>query len=113
MTEQEKIEIIDEVEKRLEQKYKGCLSKEETQVVLKNVREKWELMWIPVAERLPEDTSKVLAAVKSVCYKGNTYIQLVWYGTNGFHIVDPDFGYLNMNRYVTHWMPLPQPPKGE
>ena len=69
--------------------------------------------WIPVAERLPEDTSKVLAVVKSVCGKGNPYIQQVWYGTNGFHISDPDFGYLNMNRYVTHWMPLPPPPKGE
>ena len=41
MTEQEKNEIIDEVEKRLEKKYKGCLSREDTQSVLKNVREKW------------------------------------------------------------------------
>ena len=41
MTEQEKNEIIEEVEKRLEQKYKGCLSREDTQIVLKNVREKW------------------------------------------------------------------------
>lgn len=38
MTEQEKNEIIEEVEKRLEQKYKGCLSREDTQSVLKNVR---------------------------------------------------------------------------
>lgn len=41
MTEKEKAEILDELEKRLDQKYKGCLSKEDTQVVLKNVREKW------------------------------------------------------------------------
>lgn len=41
MTEQEKNEIIEEVEKRLEKKYKGCLSREDTQSVLKNVREKW------------------------------------------------------------------------
>lgn len=41
MTEQEKNEIIEEVEKRLEQKYKGCLSREDTQSVLKNTREKW------------------------------------------------------------------------
>lgn len=41
MTEQEKNEIIEEVEKRLEKKYKGCLTKEDTQSVLKEVREKW------------------------------------------------------------------------
>lgn len=41
MTEQEKVEILDELEKRMEKKYKGCLSKEDTQSVLKNVREKW------------------------------------------------------------------------
>ena len=41
MTEQEKAEILDELEKRMDKKYKGCLSKEDTQVVLKNVREKW------------------------------------------------------------------------
>lgn len=41
MTEQEKSEILDELEKRIEKKYKGCLSKEDTQSVLKNVREKW------------------------------------------------------------------------
>ena len=69
--------------------------------------------WISVKDRLPESAEKVLAVVKSVCGKGNPYIQLVWYGTKGFHISDPDFGYLNMNRYVTHWMPLPEPAKGE
>lgn len=41
MTEKEKAEILEELEKRIDQKYKGCLSKEDTQVVLKNVREKW------------------------------------------------------------------------
>lgn len=41
MTEAEKNEIIDEVEKRLEQKYKGCLSREDTQSVLANTRNKW------------------------------------------------------------------------
>lgn len=41
MTEQEKNEIVDELEKRLERKYKGCLTREDTQSVLKEVREKW------------------------------------------------------------------------
>lgn len=41
MTDREKNEIIEEVEKRLEQKYKGFLSREDTQAVLKETREKW------------------------------------------------------------------------
>lgn len=41
MTEKEKAEILAELEKRIDQKYKGCLSREDTQAVLKNVREKW------------------------------------------------------------------------
>lgn len=41
MTEAEKNEIIEEVEKRLEREYKGCLSREDTQSVLKETREKW------------------------------------------------------------------------
>lgn len=41
MTEQEKAEIIAELEQRLDQKYKGCLSREDTQAVLKEAREKW------------------------------------------------------------------------
>lgn len=41
MTEREKAEILDELEKRLDQKYKGCLSREDTQSVLKQAREKW------------------------------------------------------------------------
>lgn len=41
MTEQEKREIIDELENRMDQKYKRCLAREDTQSVLKNVRTKW------------------------------------------------------------------------
>ena len=41
MTEQEKAEILEELEKRIDQKYKGCLSREDTQSVLKQAREKW------------------------------------------------------------------------
>lgn len=41
MTEQEKKEIIEELESRFEKKYKGSLFKEDTQTVLKVPREKW------------------------------------------------------------------------
>ena len=41
MTEQEKNEILDVLEKRMEQKYKGCLSKEDVISTLKEPRNKW------------------------------------------------------------------------
>ena len=41
MTEQEKTEILDELEARFDKKYKGCLSKEDTQSILKEPRNKW------------------------------------------------------------------------
>lgn len=41
MTEQEKNEILDELEKRMEKKYKVCLSREDTQSILSNPRNKW------------------------------------------------------------------------
>lgn len=41
MTELEKNEILEELEKRFDKKYKGYLSREDTQSVLKVPREKW------------------------------------------------------------------------
>ena len=63
--------------------------------------------WIPVAERLPEENDYYLCCVKSFCFPGRTYINILACDKNGFkegHIYTDD---------VTHWMPLPQPPKGE
>lgn len=41
MTEQEKNELLEELEQRFEKKYKGCLTKEDVATVLKKPREKW------------------------------------------------------------------------
>ncbi len=49
--------------------------------------------WIPVTERLPEKDGEHIL----VCYKDG------W-------VCDQ---YTPVDRGVTHWMPLPEPPKGE
>lgn len=54
--------------------------------------------WIPVSERLPEDDSHVLVARKNGDVDTDMYIKSWWK-------VDP------AERRVTHWMPLPEPPK--
>ena len=41
MTEQEKKELLDELEKRIDEKYKGCLTREDVATKLKAPREKW------------------------------------------------------------------------
>ena len=59
--------------------------------------------WISVKDRLPEDQEEGLVCTRS---------------KNGVRNIDK--GYMAIDRFihrgraeVTHWMPLPQPPKGE
>ena len=59
--------------------------------------------WISVKERLPEPYVRVL------CY---------YSGRGGVRISEmfgsvPEFGLETMYGKVTHWMPLPEPPKGD
>ena len=68
------------------------------------------MKWIPVTERLPEKEQDVL------CSRGNHIGALMdvytymgddkWDDTYGNRSYTDDEG-------ITHWMPLPQPPKGE
>ena len=63
--------------------------------------------WIPVTERLPEKGGNYLCIVKSSLFRGATYQTILGYDKAGFYdgcIFVED---------VTHWMPLPEPPKEE
>lgn len=64
--------------------------------------------WIPVTERLPEAHKFVLCCGS----QGGQFVG--WVGTR----VDGDSKVMAIQqggkgRYITHWMPLPEPPKGE
>lgn len=63
------------------------------------------LKWIPVSERLPESEKKVLCILYDgfFCILEWTYWDWLW---NDGHNVYAE-------KDVTHWMPLPEPPKGE
>lgn len=63
--------------------------------------------WIPVTERLPEKNVEVLV------YNGK-YFEVAEYYTH--HIGSISFDKWSVPQYwgiPTHWMPLPEPPKGE
>ena len=62
--------------------------------------------WIPVEERLPEDGEEALCLTK---WKQRWVA--VW-NEMGDHLWTDGEGWLS-NSFVTHWMPMPEPPKGE
>ena len=72
-----------------------------TEQAFKNGYEKGKqdaVKWIPVTERLPEKTGLVLG------YDIDFGVLLIYY----------EAGCVRSSwQSVTHWMPLPQPPKGE
>ena len=66
--------------------------------------------WISVKDRLPEaDAGKVLCITQAGHYKILQWIETFDCWSDPFGIDFTNF----RNGYITHWMPLPQPPKGE
>jgi hypothetical protein len=63
--------------------------------------------WIPVTERLPEQTSRCLVA-RWDYVTDKPFIDILWSEKGVW------WNRLHGGNYaVTHWMPLPEPPKGE
>ena len=61
--------------------------------------------WIPVSERLPEDTERMLTIVYDA-FEDTTAISILQ------HYGDGDWFSWDSRRYVvTHWMPLPELPE--
>lgn len=70
------------------------------------LREQEERRWIPVTERLPENICPVLVALEGISTAFNG-----WYHDGKWWTVGA--GTRPFTQKVTHWMPLPKPPKGE
>ena len=76
--------------------------------------------WISVEERLPDETGRYLAVKKRIAPDelGGSRTDIVilrFFVDDGFRMPThiPDWINEEINEEVTHWMPLPQPPKGE
>ena len=61
--------------------------------------------WIPVTERLPEKDGIYMCNVKSFSFPGKFYRTILPYVEGGF--IEGQI----YTDAVTHWMPLPEPPK--
>lgn len=80
--------------------------------------------WITVTVRLPEDGQRVLCfkqgkyascvmtAAFSECLEKFCKVDFLGAKHSGFYNYDSEVGYYEL-REATHWMPLPEPPKGE
>ena len=73
------------------------------------LREQEERRWIPVEERLPQNYISVLAYIPTA--EPLPMVHEAYIGDDGEWHSSVFYGI--ENEYVTHWMPLPEPPKGE
>ena len=67
--------------------------------LLEQIKDLSKPRWIPVAERMPERFKSVLTIDK--------------YGVITFNWIRGDGENWSNGYYITHWIPLPQPPKEE
>ena len=63
--------------------------------------------WIPVDDRLPEEK------VDCIVHYKHAYCNNDGYWAIGFCFYDGEKFRIDLAYKVTHWMPIPQPPKGE
>lgn len=76
--------------------------------------------WISVKDRLPDKTGRYLVLKNRIapdCLGGNRadIVILRFFVDKGFRMPThiPEWINKEINEEVTHWMPLPPPPKGE
>ena len=69
--------------------------------------------WIPVTERLPNDNERVLVCYINPLRKDRPPRMMVGEGTSTQIVKGKVYLWCGGWRSITHWMPLPEPPKGE
>ena len=105
------------------EKGKAMNNNDATEQAYRNGYEAGKPKWIPVEERLPENDDRYATVCdfghgcisRGVLGFAKDFSKVVTYKTtakNVWYEYDREYGFV-MITYVTHWMPLPEPPKGE
>ena len=74
------------------------------------------MRWIPVTERLPEDSGEYLVSVIDGLYGNGDYkaVGVAWFAhQKDYAIVRSEWRELGMGEEVVAWMPLPKPWSGK
>lgn len=66
--------------------------------------------WVSVTERMPEDEKPVLAYY-GYHVDGGIDVGMMFVGKLTYFCSEPNPYWTSRNLFVTHWMPLPEPPK--
>lgn len=69
------------------------------------LREQEERRWIPVVERYPDTCGQYLCRAKNTIFEDSCYTEILRFERTGFYCRG-----IRINT-VTHWIPLPEPPK--
>ncbi|MDO4861734.1 MAG: DUF551 domain-containing protein [Eubacteriales bacterium] len=98
---EEAADAIEELQKRVDE----SIPKDDAEIIIAEVAKP---RWIPVTERLPEaesgSTSKPVLVTDGDCMA-----IAEWFN---FELCEPYWSYTGIGD-ITHWMPLPEPPKEE
>ena len=72
------------------------------------LREQEQRRWIPVTDRLPEKDDCFMCTYKFNSNSGMQFVGDIFYFASDKH---PHWQHESAGVIVTHWMPLPEPPK--
>lgn len=94
-------EVMNAADEHYEEMWKGFLSDEFEEVTIK-----LDYVWVPVSERLPENSGKYLVCIPT--YTGKEPFNEVAISTFYDTVAEPHFSLSQ----ATHWMSLPSAPRG-
>lgn len=67
--------------------------------------------WISIEKQLPKEGEQVLCSGLDFNKGPTRHYGVLKYNCGDFSFVDEEEGIYDVWEYITHWMPLPEPPK--